>query len=37
VGKYLVNRVVHILGAFEQMFGKGLSFTKRRTEKIPGP
>ena len=37
VSKNLVNRVVYILGGIQQTFGKGLSFTKRCTNEIPGP
>ena len=37
VGKNLTNRVVYILGGIQQMFGKGLSFTKRCAQEIPGP
>src|SRR5215471_2708140 len=36
-GKNTVNRVVGVLGALQQMFGKGLSFTKRSANEIPGP
>jgi hypothetical protein len=37
VGKHLADRVVQILCRIHQMFGKGLSFTKRGTNEIPGP
>src|SRR5882672_8310155 len=37
VGKNLVNRIVYVLSAIQQMFGQGLSFTKRCTNEIPGP
>src|SRR4029077_14351220 len=37
VGKNLVIRLVYVLGCIQQMFGKRLSFTKRRTHEIPGP
>src|SRR5262249_6285532 len=37
VGKNLVNRVLYILSCIYQLFGKGLSFTKRCTNEIPKP
>ena len=37
MGKNLVNRLVYILGYIQQLFGKGLSFTKRWMKEIPGP
>src|SRR5262245_11945806 len=32
-----MNRVADILGCIQQMLGKGLSFTKRCAQEIPGP
>src|SRR6516165_2754817 len=37
MGKNLVSRVLYIFGCIYQLFGKGLSFTKRSANEIPKP